>query len=277
LTAHRLLVEGDGVFANQAHRLALRTALLALLSLAFFATAAPGARATLRVANNNEPAGDPTPITYRLLRSGEPLASVPDFPLGDREDRSFGVSPGTWTFQALPPPGWQVAAINCDGRKFEGEFTIDVANGRVTAVHQDDTHEQTCAFTVRRESASGGQTPPGSGVSPSVPASELPEVVLSKGPALLGVTAGRGFASATVRITRRSKISCQLLRRGTRVVGAERVVRRAGTHEVRVKLKPRIRRRMRARGLERVMLTLRVVVADKKAKQVFRFRALVRL
>jgi hypothetical protein len=263
--------------ARNVHRLPLRIALLALLSVAFFATAAPGARATLRVVNHNDPAGDPTPITYRLLRSGEPLPSVPDFPLGDREDRGFGVSAGTWTFQALPPPGWQVAAIDCVGRDFAGEFTIDVANGRVTAVHQDDAHEQTCSFTNRRVPAPGGQTPPSSGVSPSVPPSEQSKVVLPQGPALLGVTAGRGFASATVRITRRSTIRCQLLRRGTRVVGAARVVRRAGTHEVRVKLKPRIRRRMRARGLERVMLTLRVVVTDKKAKQVFRFRALVRL
>lgn len=262
--------------ARDVHRLPLRIALLAVVGLAFFATAAPGARATLRVANHNDPAGDPTPIYYRLLRSGEPLASVPDFPLGDGEDRSFGVSPGTWTLQALPPAGWQVAAIECVGRDFDGEFTIDVANGRVTAVHQDTTHEQTCAFTNRRVSA-GGQTPPSSGVSPSVPPSERPKVVFPRGPALLRVIAGRGFVSATVRITRRSKIRCQLLRRGTRVVGAARVVRRAGTHDVRVAIAPRKRRRMRDRGLERVMVTLRVVVADKKAKRVFRYRALVRI
>jgi hypothetical protein len=265
------------VFACNVYRLPVRIALLAVVSLACFAAAAPDARATLEVTNHNNPAGDPTPTTYRLLRSGEPIASVPDFPLKDGKSRSFGVSPGTWTFQALPAPGWQVAAINCTGRGFAGEFAIDVPNGRVTAVHQDDTHEQFCTFTNRRASAPGGQTQPGSGVSPSVPASELPKVVLPEGPALLGVKAGRGFASATVRITRRSEIRCQLLRRGTRVVGAARVVRRAGTHVIRVKLKRRIRRRMRARGLERVNLTLRVVVANKDATDVFRFGALVRL
>jgi hypothetical protein len=258
-------------------RLPVRIALLAVVSLACFAAAAPGARATLRVVNHNDPAGDPTLIAYRLLSSGEPIPSVPDFTLGDGADTSFGVNPGTYTFQALPPSGWQVAAIECVGRDFAGEFAIDVANGRVTAVHQDNTHEQTCAFTNRRVLASDGQTPPSSSVSPAVPASEQSKVVLPQGPALLGVRAGRGFASATVRITRRSEIRCQLLRRGTRVVGAARVVRRPGTHVVRVALKPRIRRRLRARGLERVTLTLRVVVTDKKAKHVFRFRALVRL
>jgi hypothetical protein len=262
--------------AREMHRLALRIALLAVVSVVFFATVPAAAHATLRVANHNDPAGDPTPITYRLLRSGEPLASVPDFPLGDGKSRSFGVSPGTWTFQALPPAGWQVAAIECVGRGFDGEFAIDVANGRVTALHQDRTHEQTCTFTNRRVSA-GEQTPPSSGVSPSVPASELPKVKLPREPALLSVIPGRGFVSATVRITRRSKIKCQLLRRGTRVVGATRVRRRAGTHVVRVAVKPRKQRRMRVRGLERVMLTLRVVVTDKKAKKVFRFRAWVRL
>lgn len=262
-------------FGRSVHRLPIRIALPAVLSLAFFASAAPGAHATLRVANYNDPAGDPTLTTYRLLSSERPIASVPDFTLADGADRSFGPKPGTYTFQALPPAGWQVAAIECVGRNFAGEFAIDVANGRVTAVHQGYTpepHEQTCTFTNRRV-----DSPPSSAVSPSVPASERSSVVLSRTPALLRVRGGRGFAAATVRITRRSQIRCQLLRRGTRVVGAARVVRRAGTHEVRVALKPRIRRRLRARGLERVTLTLRVVVADKKGKHVFRFRALVRL
>ncbi len=263
-------------FGRSVHRLPIRIALAAVLSLACFAAAAPGAHATLRVANYNDPAGDPTPITYSLLKFGEPIASVPDFTLADRADRSFGPGAGTYTFQARPPSGWQVAAIVCVGHNRPGEFLIDVANGRVTAV-REATDEQTCTFTNRRIPASGGQTPPSSGVSPTVPASERPVVVLPRGPALLGVKAGRGFASATVRITRRSKIRCQLLRRGGRVVGTARVVRRAGTHEVRVALKQKIRRKLRARGLERVTLTMRVVVADKKGKQAFRFRVLVRL
>lgn len=253
-----------------------RIARLAVLSLTFFALAAPGAQATLRVVNHNDPAGDPTLMTYRLLKAPGTTPYVPDFTLADGADRSFGVIAGTYTFQALLPSGWQVAAITCVGRGFAGEFTIDVANGRVTAIHQDKTHEQTCAFTNRRVPASGGQTPPSSAVSPSVPPSEVSKVTLPKGPALLRVRAGRAFVSATIRISRRSVIRCQLLR-GTRVVGTARVVHKPGTYAVPVRLNPRSRRELRARGLKQTILTLKVVVVAGKATHVFRYRALVRL
>jgi hypothetical protein len=96
--------------------------------------------------------------------------------------------------------------------------------------------------------------------------------------ALLGVIAGRGFAKATVRIGRRSLISGRLLRRKTRVVGTKRVVRRAGTHVVRVPLERKVRRQLRRRGVRRVTLTLRIaIVARGEATQVFRYRVRVRL
>jgi len=262
-----------GAFGGRLLRSSDGIARLAVLSVTFFALAAPAAHATLRVANHNDPAGDPTLMTYRLLASGSPTPIVPDFALADGADRSFGVAAGTYTFQALLPSGWQVAAIQCLGRGFPGEFTIDVPNGRVTAVHQDKTHEQTCAFTNRRVSGSGGG---GSGVAPSVPPSEVAKVVLPKGPALVRVRAGRGFASATVRITRRSVIRCQLLR-GTHVVGTTRVTHSPGTYTVRVALTRSSLRALRGRGLKRTTLTLKVVVVAGKATHVFRYRALVRL
>jgi hypothetical protein len=95
---------------------------------------------------------------------------------------------------------------------------------------------------------------------------------------LLGVIAGRGFAKATVRIGRRSLISGRLLRRKTRVVGTKRVVRRAGTHVVRVPLERKVRRQLRRRGVRRVTLTLRIaIVARGEATQVFRYRVRVRV
>jgi len=96
--------------------------------------------------------------------------------------------------------------------------------------------------------------------------------------ALLGVTAGRGFAEATLRIARRSSISGRLVRRKARVVGTKRVVRRAGTRVVRVSLERKVRRQLRRRGVARVTLTLRIaVVARGEATQVFRYRVRVRV
>ena len=109
--------------------------------------------------------------------------------------------------------------------------------------------------------------------TPSAPA----RVVLPRKPALLRVTAGRGFAVATVRITRDSVIRGRLLRRG-RVLGTKRVVGRAGTHVVRVSIKRKLRRQLRRRGSERVTLTLRIaVVARSKATHVFSARVRVRV
>jgi hypothetical protein len=261
---------------GQMLRRSARVARLAVLSAMLFAFAAPSAHATLRVVNHNDPAGDPTVITYRLLQPPNPTPLVPDFPLADGASRSFGVNPGTYVFQALPPAGWHVTDIQCVGRGFAGEFTIDIPNGSVTAVHQDKTHEQTCTFTNSRVSSSSS-SPPSSGIAPSVPPSEVAKVKLPTGPALLRVRVGVGFASATVRVTQRSVIRCQLLR-GRHVVGTARVTHRPGTYTVRVNVTRRQLRAMRARGLKRITLTLKVVtVGANKATHVFRYRALVRL
>jgi hypothetical protein len=108
--------------------------------------------------------------------------------------------------------------------------------------------------------------------TPSAPV----RVVMPRKPALLRVTTGRGFAEATVRITRRSVITGRLLRGGSRVVGTKRVLARAGTHVVRVSLKRKVRRQLRRRGVERVTLTLRIaVVARSGATHVFRYRVRV--
>ena len=113
---------------------------------------------------------------------------------------------------------------------------------------------------------------------PAPPPAAPARVAAPRKAALLGVSAGRGFAEATVRIARRSLISGRLLRRKTRVVGTKRVVRRAGTHVVRVTLKRKVRRELRRRGVGRVTLTLRIaVVARSEATQVFRYRVRVRV
>jgi ribosomal protein L31E len=101
--------------------------------------------------------------------------------------------------------------------------------------------------------------------------------LLPRGPALLGVKTGRGYAAATVRITRRSVIKTQLWR-GRRVVGTSRVVRKAGVYDVTVSIDPKVSRSLRHQGRKRVQLTLRVVVAPIGGlTRVFRYRVLVRL
>jgi hypothetical protein len=157
-------------------------------------------------------------------------------------------------------------------------FQIDVPNGRVIINHAQDG-EDTCTFTNRRVTASGGgtSTPATSGVAPTPAPSELPKVSIPKKIALLKVNVGRRFASATVRLPQRSVIRAQLLR-GSRVVGTSRVVRAAGTRTVRVNLTPATVRLLRRQG-STARLTLRVVVVPvgKKTGQVFRFGVRIKL
>jgi hypothetical protein len=276
-----------GALGCQLHRGRGRIRTLTVSILVLTAVAAPSAQATLRVINHNDPAGDPTLITYRLSTpQRSPL--VPDFQLRDEQCQlpqdaehcgtSFGVDPTvygtTYIIQALVPPGWKTEAIQCIGVGVPGEFTSDVANGRVTVLHQAKSYEQTCAFTNGRVAGATGQ--PSSGVSPSIPASEASKVALPRGPALVGVRVGRGFAAATVRITRRSVIRCELLS-GQTVVGKARVVRDAGTRTVRVTLRQKTWRSLRARGLKRKTFTLKVTIVAGKATHVFRHRVLVKL
>jgi hypothetical protein len=250
-----------------------------LLMLAFLVVGAADAQATLRIQNHNVPAGDPTPITYRLNSPGwtEPI----DFVLKDGEDRSFGPNAGTYTVQALLPAGWAVEAILCESSRTshpetDGVVVTDVSAGLATFSHGPDQH-QTCSFTNGKVRPSGG-SPPSSGISPSPPASEIPPKQLPRHPAIVGVRAGRGYAEASIRLTQRSIIKGRLLKRKTVIVGSKRIEREPGTRVLRVKLQRKRMRRMRQRGLEQVTLTLRVAVtAPNGATHVFKHRVLVDL
>jgi hypothetical protein len=241
------------------------------LMLAVFAVSAADAHATLRIQNHNVPAGDPTPITYRL---NSPTWTQPiDFVLKDGEDRSFGPGPGTYTVQALLPTGWAVATILCESNPpIPGTVVTDVPAGVVTFNHQENQH-QTCSFTNGKAGS-----PPSPGIAPAPPASEIPPKLLPRHPAIVGVRVGRGYAEASIRITQRSIIKGWLLRHKTVVVGSKRIERKAGTRVLRVKLQRKRMRRMQRRGLDKVKLTLRIAVtAPNGATHVFKHRVLVRL
>lgn len=260
-----------------------RLLLLATLVVAFMGAMASTASATLEIQNYNDPAGDPTLITYRMFAGGpEPL--VPDFMLGDGAKTSFGPDPNvyghSYTFQAQPPAGWQVADIRCVSKSGTGTFAYDIANGRVTFTH-DVGQDHFCAFTNRKASWSGsgggsGRAAGGStGISPTVPGASPNS--RSKAPALLRVRGGRRFASATIRIARKSVIKAQL-RKGKRVVGTTRVTHKAGTYVVKVALRKKWRRRYQHQGRKRVTFTLRVVVVGSNlATKVFTSGVIVRL
>ena len=240
----------------------------ALLVIGLVAGAAD-AGATLRVASHNDPAGDSTPITYRLDSPTWTRKPI-QFALTDGESRSFGPNPGTYTVQALPPSGWRVNDIQCVGPD-PAQFVIDVPNGLVTVTHGVSS-EQTCSFTNGKVNASG---PPSSGVAPSPPSDELPEVTLPREIALLGVHPGKGFVKVRLRIIRRSTISLQL-RRGKRMLAFNRVSRRAGVRFARIELRPGTRRRFRNHGRERVEFTLRIKVAERRGTtKVLWYRVLV--
>jgi hypothetical protein len=252
--------------------------LLATLVVTFMGAMAATASATLEIQNYNDPAGDPTLITYRMFAGGpEPL--IPDFVLGDGATTSFGPDPNvyghSYTFQALPPAGWQVADIRCVSKAGTGTFAYDIANGRVTITH-DVGQDHFCAFTNRKRSwsGSGGGAGGSTGVSPTVPGGSSNS--RSKAPALLRVRGGRGFASARIRIARKSVIKAQL-RKGKRVVGTTRVTHKAGTYVVKVALRKKWRRRYLHQGRKRVTFTLRVVVASKLMTKVFTSGVIVRL
>jgi hypothetical protein len=244
---------------------------LALLLAGCWAVAAPDAGATVRVASHNDPAGDPTAITYRF--GGPTWAREPiEFVLRDGETTSFGPQPGTYTVQAVPPPGWQVNDIQCLGPDPAG-FIIDVPHGVVTLTHGADD-EQTCSFTNRKVNALG---PPSSGVAPSPPANELPKVKVPKEIALLGVRPGKGFVTASLRIIRRSIVKAQL-RRGDRVLARTRVVLRAGTRVVRISLPRETIRSLRKRGRKRFPVTLRLRVSERRGTtRVFSYRVILAL
>ena len=249
---------------------------LLVATVVILGVAAPEAGATLRTVNHNDPAGDPTVISYRI--EGAPAFVTPiEFQLTDGDYRSFGPSGGTYTISALLPQGWQVADIQCVGSSGVNDFTIDIPNGRVTVPHGEGEHD-TCTFTNRRIPSSGPSAP-SPGISPAPPRSEVPESMLPRRPALLGVVAGRRFAEATVRITRESSVKGRLLSSRGKTLGAARIRRKPGTHVLHVGLKRNVARTMRRRGLRKITLTLRVAVTALSggATHVFTYRVLVKL
>jgi len=250
---------------------------IVLLMLAFLVVGAADANATFRIANHLNPAGDPTRIRYSVQGAGYNYGLPYEFELVDGAYLSTGPPPGTYTATALLPQGWVVDAIKCEGPResaTHSDFVIDVPNSRVTVTHGAGD-EHLCAFTNRKLSA-----PPSSGVSPRPLPGEVDKIVLSRHPALLGVTAGRGFAKATIRIARRSIIRARLLRRKTRVVvGSRRLALKRGTYDFTVSLDRERMRRMRRRGLDHVTLTLRIIVIARRsgATHVFKHRVIVDL
>jgi hypothetical protein len=226
----------------------------------------------VRVENHNDPAGDPTPISY-VLENPNWSASPFGFVLHDGEYRAFGQPPGAYTARPLLPAGWKVIAIKCIGPPRPDAFVIDVPNGRVIMNHEADD-EQTCAFTNKK----AGTGPPSSGVSPSPPDAELPKVEVPNRPALLGVRPGRrGTVFVTLRIVRRSTIGLKLVRRG-RVIATKRAHRRAGKRVLTIAVPADMRRRLRHRGRTQVVLTLKVRVVQRRGgAKSFRYRVIVPL
>jgi len=248
-----------------------RGLLLAVLVGTILAATAAEAGATVDVTNHNDPAGDPTAISYRL--TPPPPGAPIDFVLHDGEYQGFGRWGGTVVVQVLLPAGWEVEDIQCSGTTPQSAFAIDKVKGVVTIKHGIDD-EQFCSFTNRKKSASPGGS---SGVSPAPPPNLVGALSLPSKPALLHVKAGRRYADATIRITRRSVIKSQLFWHG-HVVGTAREVRKAGTYDVTVSIRPSTVRRFLRQGRKRVTLTLRVVVAaSHRPAHVFRYRVVVPL
>jgi hypothetical protein len=247
--------------------------LVAILAVAFTAVGAANASATFRIEQHTDPAGDPTVFHYIETDTRGPVPN--QFDLRDGEHKDFGPFAGVGTAQVVLPAGWRVADIQCVSAhpSAPATFTVDVANGRVTANHAL-IGEDACAFTISRI----GATPvsPSPGVAPTPPLT-APGAVVPRRPAVTRVKGGLRSATASVRITRRSVIRAQLLR-GRRVVGTARIVRNAGTYDVVVRITRKTAAQLRRQGLTRVTLTLRVVVVPRNGTAfVFRQRAVVRL
>jgi hypothetical protein len=271
-----------------------RMLLVAALVLAFSGAMASNAWATLEIQSNNNPAGDATLQTYALYNSDGTLrAGLKDnlnpFTLTEGERRSVGPPAGTYTWQAMPAAGWKVGDIQCfhvdpsTGNAIAtlpGEFSIDLASGRVTINHLDGQDEY-CAFT-NVKIASGGTggggtgTGPGTGVSPTLPGTVTGSLSQGK-TALLRVIGGVHFAKAQVRISRKSTIRLTLLK-GKKVVGTARYTRKAGTPTLTVKLRDSYRRSLKRQGRTKVTLTLKItVVGSNHAKKTFSYGVVVQI
>lgn len=247
----------------------LRLALIAVLVVTFIAAMAAEAGATVRFEHHTNPAGEPTLFTYNLLRADGSVKNT--FQLDARDwNQSFGPpAPATYVMQAAPPAGWRVVAIRCtttsdtdpNTETQTGIIGVDVANARVTIEHVAGLH-QVCAFTNARIGAGGTASAGGGGVAPTpvtgvagASASNPARTVLSR------VIGGRRSATAVVRLARSAVMRATLLD-GRRVVGTRRLVRPAGQYQLKVNIPRKELRRLRARGLKRATLRMRIVLAE---------------
>ena len=251
---------------------------LAALGTALFALMAADAAATIRTENHLQPAGDPTVLNYRLFNTATGV-NTDTFTLRDGEHDGRGNPDGTYTIQALLPPGWRTVSIQCVGPP-GNTFGVDLATSSVTLAHTQTT-DTTCAFTNTRVGATGGGGAGGTsqGLPPNPPARELVKTNIPQPTdlALLRVRTRLRSALATIRLKRSSVIRAQL-RSGKRVVGSTRVVREAGTRSVSVKLSRDGLRRLRSTGRRTANLTLRIVVAERNGQtKVFTWPVRVRL
>jgi hypothetical protein len=254
---------------------------LAALGTALFALMAADAAATIRTENHLQPAGDPTVLNYRIFNTATGV-NTDTFSLRDGEDDGRGNPDGTYTIQALLPPGWRTVSIQCVGPP-GNTFGVNLATSSVTLAHTQTT-DTTCAFTNTRVGAAGGAGGGGAtgsspGIPPTPPARELVKNNIPQPTdlALLGVRTRLRSALATIRLKRTSVIRGQL-RQGRRVVGSARVVRNAGTRSVRVNLSRDGLRRLRRTGRRTANLTLRIVVAERNGQtKVFTWPVRVRL
>jgi hypothetical protein len=271
----------------------IRMLLVAALVLAFSGAMASNAWATLEIQSNNNPAGDATLQTYALYNGDGTLrAGLKDglnpFTLTAGERRSVGPPAGTYTWQAMPATGWKVGDIQClhvdpsSGQVLPatpGEFTIDIANGRVTIVHADGQDEY-CAFTNVKISSvatgGGSGSGAGTGVSPTLPGTVTGSLSQGK-TALLRVIGGVHYAKAQVRISRKSTIRLTLLK-GKKKVGTARYTRKAGTPTLTVKLRDSYRRSLKRQGRKKVTLMLRItIVGSNHAKKTFNYGVVVQI
>ena len=250
-----------------------RTVVPMLSAAVVLGAAATDARATLRIENHLDPAGDPTIVSYRV---DGPTWSSGAFPLVDGDYKSFGPDdPGTYVLQALLPAGWGAGDIKCFGPS-PSNFAIDVPNARVTVTHgpHDD---QACAFTHRRMGASGS-VPPQPGVAPTPRPEELPKVDIPDRPVVLMVVPGRRSAAATVRLMRRTLVKARLQTKRGKVLRAMRIERNAGTYTLRLRLTRKDARRLARRDRRDVTLTVRIVMIERDGvTRVFRHGVVVRL
>ncbi|HWH92263.1 MAG TPA: hypothetical protein VNT03_00245 [Baekduia sp.] len=249
---------GEGT-RRRVRRLVVATS---VILMALVAGTAAVASATVRVQVHSDPAGDATEFGYRV-EPPAPMAPI-EFGLRDGGEKDSGPFEGTVTVRALPAAGWAVSDIQCVGPD-PADFTIDIPHGTVTLQHRR-IDDQTCAFTHRRLATPGEIEPPAThGIAPSPPLSESGRIVVPRRPLLLNVRAERGFAVVRVRLPRYAVLKAQLLWRG-RLLASARVVRPAGIYEVTPRLNRATRRMLRHRGLWRVTLTLRVVVAERSGR-----------